>query len=130
MVAFEERLEHAALHDDLTGLPNRRLINRRLGEALEQKGANANGTDNREIVVLFCDLDGFKRVNDAHGHQIGDALLRVSASRLVSAARTGDTVGRMGGDEFVVILTVAGDEDPAAVGSEVAERIIRAVGSR
>ena len=61
----------------------------------------------REIVVLFCDLDGFKRVNDAHGHQIGDALLRVSASRLVSAARTGDTVGRMGGDEFVVILAVA-----------------------
>ena len=82
----------------------------------------------REIVVLFCDLDGFKRVNDAHGHQIGDALLRVSASRLVSAARTGDTVGRMGGDEFVVILTVDAGEDPAAVGREVAERIIRSVG--
>jgi diguanylate cyclase (GGDEF)-like protein/PAS domain S-box-containing protein len=126
VVAFEERLEHAALHDDLTGLPNRRLINRRLGEALEQSGADVNG--DREIVVLFCDLDGFKRVNDAHGHQIGDALLRVSASRLVSAARTGDTVGRMGGDEFVVILTVDGGENPAAVGREVAERIIRSVG--
>jgi diguanylate cyclase (GGDEF)-like protein/PAS domain S-box-containing protein len=126
VVAFEERLEHAALHDDLTGLPNRRLINRRLGEALEQSGTGVDG--DREIVVLFCDLDGFKRVNDAHGHQIGDALLRVSASRLVSAARTGDTVGRMGGDEFVVILTVNAGEDPAAVGREVAERIIRSVG--
>jgi diguanylate cyclase (GGDEF)-like protein/PAS domain S-box-containing protein len=126
VVAFEERLEHAALHDDLTGLPNRRLINRRLGEALEQSAAGAAGK--RGIVVLFCDLDGFKRVNDAHGHQIGDALLRVSASRLVSAARTGDTVGRMGGDEFVVILTVDADEDPAAIGREVAERIIRSVG--
>ncbi len=128
VIAFEERLEHAALHDDLTGLPNRGLINRRLGEALEQKGGSTEGAHRCEIVVLFCDLDGFKRVNDAHGHQIGDALLRVSASRLVSAARAGDTVGRMGGDEFVVILAVTGDEDPAAVGREVAERIIRAVG--
>lgn len=128
VIAFEERLEHAALHDDLTGLPNRRLINRRLGEALEQIRREAGGPQQREIVVLFCDLDGFKRVNDAHGHQIGDSLLRVSASRLVSATRTGDTVGRMGGDEFVVILTVVADEDPAAVGREVAERIIRAVG--
>ncbi|HEX4429829.1 MAG TPA: EAL domain-containing protein [Frankiaceae bacterium] len=127
-VAFEERLEHAALHDDLTGLPNRRLINRRLGEALEQARAEPAAAEQREIVVLFCDLDGFKRVNDAHGHQIGDSLLRVSASRLVSATRAGDTVGRMGGDEFVVILAVAADEDPAAVGREVAERVIRAVG--
>jgi diguanylate cyclase (GGDEF)-like protein/PAS domain S-box-containing protein len=122
VVAFEERLEHAALHDDLTGLPNRRLINRRLGEALDRMGSGC------AIVVLFCDLDGFKRVNDAHGHQIGDALLRESATRLVSAARTGDTVGRMGGDEFVVILSVTAREDAAEVGSEVAERIIRAVG--
>ncbi len=126
-VAFEERLEHAALHDDLTGLPNRRLINRRLGEALEQIRKEEGTAQQREIAVLFCDLDGFKRVNDAHGHQIGDSLLRVSASRLVSATREGDTVGRMGGDEFVVILTVA-DEDPAAVAREVADRIIRAVG--
>ncbi|HEX4019483.1 MAG TPA: EAL domain-containing protein [Frankiaceae bacterium] len=128
VIAFEERLEHAALHDDLTGLPNRRLINRRLGEALDQIRRETAAARQRDIVVLFCDLDGFKRVNDAHGHQIGDALLRVSASRLVSATRTGDTVGRMGGDEFVVILPVGADEDPAAVGREVAERVIRAVG--
>ena len=138
IVAFEERLEHAALHDELTGLPNRRLINRRLGEALDRVGSTLTGpvADQpdtgkhviQNIVVLFCDLDGFKRVNDAHGHQIGDALLRESSTRLVGATRVGDTVGRMGGDEFVVLLPVAQDEDPAAIGAEVADRIIRAVG--
>ena len=136
IVAFEERLEHAAMHDELTGLPNRRLINRRLGEALERVGSTMTGAADAHgahsvidnIVVLFCDLDGFKRVNDAHGHQIGDALLRESSTRLVGATRVGDTVGRMGGDEFVVVLPIAKDEDPAAVGAEVADRIIRAVG--
>ncbi len=122
LVAFEARLEHAALHDELTGLPNRRLINLRLAQALER------ADDPTKVVVLFCDLDGFKRVNDAHGHQIGDVLLRECATRLISATRSGDTVGRMGGDEFVVLLSVGESEDSGQLAAEVAERLIRSVG--
>ena len=76
VIAFEERLEHAALTTTSPACTKRRLINRRLGEALDES-CGASAQEQREIVVLFCDLDGFKRVNDAHGHQIGDALLRV-----------------------------------------------------
>ncbi|MDT4944026.1 MAG: hypothetical protein QOH14_759 [Pseudonocardiales bacterium] len=120
-VQMEERLEHAALHDDLTGLPNRRLVVNRLRDALTR-------TDRRgQIALLFCDLDGFKRVNDSHGHSTGDGVLIATSDRLRHATRTGDTVGRMGGDEFVVIVDVPADEDPRTLAEKVARRIEQAV---
>jgi len=116
-VGLEERLQYAALHDELTGLPNRRLVQDRLSEALQSTGGG------HDVAVLFCDLDGFKSVNDAHGHTAGDAVLVEVATRLVTATRTGDTVGRMGGDEFVVLLRVQPGEEPVHLAELVAGRI-------
>jgi diguanylate cyclase (GGDEF)-like protein/PAS domain S-box-containing protein len=95
----EERLTHAALHDSLTGLPNRALLVDRLDTAIAR-----SGRDHREVAVLFCDLDGFKRVNDTAGHAAGDALLLEIAQRLTTVLRDNDTVARVGGDEFVIII--------------------------
>jgi diguanylate cyclase (GGDEF)-like protein/PAS domain S-box-containing protein len=120
-VLAETRLEHAALHDALTGLPNRRLVADRLARALDRSEREG------QVVVLFCDLDGFKRVNDVHGHHVGDAVLVEAAGRMVAATRSGDTVGRMGGDEFVVICGVPRGENPAAVAELVVGRIERAM---
>lgn len=118
------RLEHAATHDDLTGLPNRRLVERRLSSLLGSSGRGAAG---HGVAVLFCDLDGFKAVNDDHGHDAGDNLLRAAADRLSLAARPGDVVGRIGGDEFVVLMRTEADDDARAVTAEVAERICAAL---
>ena len=95
----ERELEHRALHDDLTGLPNRMLVHDRITTALarSKRGAGSVG-------VAFCDLDGFKEINDKHGHLLGDVVLRVVAARLLAAVRPSDTVGRLGGDEFVVVI--------------------------
>jgi diguanylate cyclase (GGDEF)-like protein/PAS domain S-box-containing protein len=98
-VEAEEQLSHDALHDGLTGLPNRALLLDRLESALQR--ADREG---REIAVLFCDLDGFKQVNDSAGHAAGDAVLVETAARLRGALRDGDTVARVGGDEFVIIM--------------------------
>jgi PAS domain S-box-containing protein len=95
----EGRLTHAALHDGLTGLPNRALLIDRLEAALAR-----SARDGREVAVLFCDLDGFKRVNDTAGHAAGDALLLEIARRLHETMREHDTVARVGGDEFVMIV--------------------------
>jgi diguanylate cyclase (GGDEF)-like protein len=91
-------LEHRAMHDTLTGLPNRELLMDRLTVALARLGRQGTA-----VGVLFIDLDGFKEVNDAHGHQVGDELLVSVASRLRREVRDGDTVSRYGGDEFVVL---------------------------
>ncbi|MCW2620829.1 MAG: putative diguanylate cyclase YegE [Frankiales bacterium] len=96
----EDRLRHDAKHDHLTGLPNRALLAERLEEALTQ----AHREGDWEVAVLFCDLDGFKRVNDTGGHAAGDAVLVETARRLLSVVREGDIVARVGGDEFVVVL--------------------------
>ena len=94
-----DRINHQANHDALTGLPNRNLLNDRLGQALAQ----APRTD-QQVAVLFLDLDGFKFINDSFGHSFGDALLRTVAARLEVIIRDSDTVARLGGDEFVILL--------------------------
>ncbi|MFC7278748.1 diguanylate cyclase domain-containing protein [Paractinoplanes rhizophilus] len=98
---FQERLAHEAAHDALTGLPNRRRMQDALGASLR---ADA-------VAVLFVDLDGFKPVNDAHGHEAGDELLRQVSQRLSSCVRENDVLSRVGGDEFVVLMP--GVHDPA-----------------
>ncbi len=95
----EERVMHLANHDALTGLPNRRLLIDRLGQAL----ALAH-RENHQVAVLFMDLDRFKTINDSLGHMKGDALLQNVARRLSETLREGDTVSRLGGDEFVIVL--------------------------
>ncbi|TFV98690.1 GGDEF and EAL domain-containing protein [Oxalobacteraceae bacterium OM1] len=97
--ATEERLRHMATHDALTGLPNRSLLSDRIRMAIAQARRVGKG-----FSVLALDLDGFKKVNDALGHPIGDALLRVAAMRLSDTLRDVDTLARVGGDEFVAVL--------------------------
>ncbi|GGI19636.1 hypothetical protein GCM10008066_20020 [Oxalicibacterium faecigallinarum] len=97
--ATEERLRHMATHDELTGLPNRSLLTDRLRMAIAQSRRSQTG-----FTVVELDLDGFKKVNDALGHAIGDALLRIAADRLRVLLRDVDTLARVGGDEFVVVL--------------------------
>jgi diguanylate cyclase (GGDEF)-like protein/PAS domain S-box-containing protein len=95
---LEEELRHQALHDVLTGLPNRALIHDRLSQNLAAARRSRSA-----IAVMFVDLDNFKDVNDSLGHATGDELLRAVATRLESLARGQDTVGRVGGDEFVLL---------------------------
>jgi diguanylate cyclase (GGDEF)-like protein/PAS domain S-box-containing protein len=117
----QQRLEQQAYHDGLTGLPNRELMEDRLAQVLNQ--ARRRGI---EAAVLFIDLDHFKQVNDSLGHAVGDALLREAAERLRSCVRAADTVARMGGDEFVVLLSeVSRAQDAAIVASKIVERISR-----
>jgi diguanylate cyclase (GGDEF)-like protein len=104
----ELMLAHQALHDPLTGLPNRTLLIDRLQLALAQSARRET-----PVGVLFCDLDGFKGVNDTRGHQVGDRLLRSVAARLLSSVRAGDTVARYGGDEFTIIASELGGESDA-----------------
>ncbi len=99
VVQAEEQLSHDALHDRLTGLPNRALLLDRLEAALSR-----SAREGVEFAVLYCDLDGFKEVNDTAGHAAGDAVLIETAARLQHVVRAGDTIARVGGDEFVLIL--------------------------
>ncbi|SDT78267.1 sensor domain-containing diguanylate cyclase [Actinoplanes derwentensis] len=92
--AFQERLEHDAQHDPLTGLPNRRRMQDRLSSSLRSDS----------VAVLFVDLDGFKPVNDEHGHEVGDELLRQVSDRLSACVRAEDVLSRVGGDEFVILM--------------------------
>ncbi|MBA2665520.1 MAG: diguanylate cyclase [Trueperaceae bacterium] len=93
------QLRHRAHHDHLTGLPNRILFEDRL-----QLGLAAAARYSRSLAILFIDLDGFKEINDTQGHSCGDEVLKVTARRLQDALRTSDTLARMHGDEFVVLL--------------------------
>ena len=114
-----DKLLQAALHDPLTQLPNRSLLQDRIEQSIEKARRRHHG-----VAVMFCDLDGFKTVNDAYGHQLGDRLLVKVSQRIGSLLRPQDTLARLGGDEFVIVLPV--DEPDDAV--VVAERIIAAVG--
>jgi diguanylate cyclase (GGDEF)-like protein/PAS domain S-box-containing protein len=111
--ALEEGLSHQALHDPLTGLPNRALLMDRLEHAVAR--AHRRKTP---LTVLFLDLDDFKAVNDALGHECGDRLLKEVGRRLDSGARSSDTVARLGGDEFVVLLEDIGDEREATLAAD------------
>jgi len=96
----ERRARHLALHDSLTGLPNRRCFGERLDRALAQMEPAHPG-----LAVLYIDLDGVKAINDRHGHDTGDELLKIVAARLRAALREQDVVSRLGGDEFACLLT-------------------------
>ncbi len=111
-----DRLVHSALHDPLTGLPNRTLFLDRLGMAMKRSQRRSDAL----FAVLFIDLDRFKRVNDSLGHMAGDELLRLIAKRLNQCLRPVDTVARMGGDEFAVLLDYLEEETQA---SQLALRI-------
>jgi diguanylate cyclase (GGDEF)-like protein/PAS domain S-box-containing protein len=95
----EDQLRQMAYHDGLTGLPNRKLLHDRLVQSVERVQSHG-----QIMALLFLDLDGFKRINDSHGHMTGDLLLKAVAQRLIGCLRSSDTVARLGGDEFVVML--------------------------
>jgi two-component system, chemotaxis family, sensor kinase Cph1 len=104
---IDAQLAHMATHDSLTGLPNRHLLIDRITTALARAARNGG-----QVVILFCDLDDFKRVNDTGGHAAGDAVLIEAAGRLQLALRAYDSVARVGGDEFVAVLEPVAAHDP------------------
>ncbi|WP_127503124.1 sensor domain-containing diguanylate cyclase [Actinoplanes solisilvae] len=117
--ALTAELTERATRDPLTGLGNRAMLRERLAAALARAGRSG-----RPVGALMLDLNGFKQVNDAHGHNVGDQLLQVAAERLHTCVREGDTVGRLGGDEFVVFTENVSSARDALL---VAERIVTAL---
>ena len=115
----QEQIEYQAFHDVLTGLPNRRLFRDRIGVALAHARRQRRG-----IAVMFLDRDEFKLVNDTLGHTVGDGLLQAIANRLVGAVRAEDTVARMGGDEFTILVSDTSDRRAAGV---VAAKVLETV---
>lgn len=117
--AAEQRVRHLAQHDVLTGVANRRLLGERMDLALATARRRA-----RRCALMFIDLDRFKIINDTHGHTVGDALLKSFAARAGESLRAGDTVARVGGDEFVVLLAEVADRDEAqATAQRLLERL-------
>ena len=117
-------LQQRAFSDALTGLPNRLLFEDRLAHALMRMGrANQLRVEDR-LAVLFIDLDGFKPINDSFGHSAGDAILRATADRLLKEARESDTVARVGGDEFLLLLEGVDDTADCV---QVANRVLRSL---
>jgi diguanylate cyclase (GGDEF)-like protein len=114
--ADQRALAQLAAHDDLTGLPNRRTMITLLEQALDDPTADP-------VTVLYCDLDGFKPVNDTFGHRAGDEVLCVVAQRLQHSVRAGDTVGRLGGDEFLVICPGLASDQASALQQRIEQSI-------
>jgi diguanylate cyclase (GGDEF)-like protein/PAS domain S-box-containing protein len=111
---IEAQIIHIAHHDHLTGLPNRSLLQDRLDQAIERTKRNGG-----KVAVLTIDLDGFKAINDTHGHAIGDGVLVTVGVRLRSSVRATDTVIRLGGDEFVVVMPEIRDDSVLACAQKV-----------
>jgi diguanylate cyclase (GGDEF)-like protein len=110
---------HASLHDPLTGLPNRALFNDRLEHGLAH--AKRHGSS---LAVMFLDLDGFKGINDTHGHDVGDIVLTTIAGRLKQTSRDEDTVCRHGGDEFLYMLVeIKSERDTATIANKIIEMV-------
>lgn len=122
--ALEEEIKQLAYYDPLTALPNRRLMQDRLQQALV-----ASARSGKYGAVLFLDIDNFKSLNDSLGHDMGDILLQQVAQRLIDSVREGDTVSRQGGDEFVILLEeLSEDTDEAAAKAKtIAEKILTAL---
>jgi len=116
----EEQIRQLAYYDTLTNLPNRRLMLDRLNQSVSQAKRHQ-----RSMAVVFLDLDHFKQINDTLGHDVGDELLKVAATRLNACVRSGDLVSRQGGDEFVIVLAEIAHPQDAAV---VAEKIVDTLG--
>lgn len=112
----QSHLYHGALHDELTSLAKRTLLNQRIGNALARSRRMGN-----MFAIIYVDLDNFKRINDTHGHDAGDAVLVAVSSRLKSAVREYDTVARLGGDEFAILLDTLDDVGEAET---VARRVL------
>jgi diguanylate cyclase (GGDEF)-like protein len=109
LLESEKQMTFIAHHDALTGLPNRRSFMIRLRQSMALAARQSS-----KLALLFIDLDGFKKVNDAHGHKVGDQLLKLVADRLLDAMRQSDLMGRFGGDEFVLLSTDCPDRESAA----------------
>jgi diguanylate cyclase (GGDEF)-like protein len=116
---LENRLENLAHYDSLTGLPNRALFGDRLKLALAYAKR-----EKKLLAVMFVDLDQFKEINDLYGHKVGDKVLKKTSQRLIACVRESDTIGRVGGDEFIVLLPIIDNELDATL---VANKIIAAV---
>jgi diguanylate cyclase (GGDEF)-like protein len=119
LLTGRSRALHDSLHDSLTGLPNRKLFIERLQQALLIKSR-----EKRSLAILFIDLDKFKPVNDSFGHIVGDLTLSAVAQRIEGCLRKSDTVARIGGDEFIVLLPTIRTEQDA---SEVSKKICHAL---
>lgn len=115
----QQRIEHMAHFDTLTGLPNRALFYDRLRQALVLAKRHVVG-----LTLLYMDLDGFKKVNDTLGHHAGDMVLKIAAERMSACVRESDTVSRLGGDEFTIILNDAHKQEDVAA---IAQKIIDAI---
>jgi diguanylate cyclase (GGDEF)-like protein len=115
----ERALAHQAGHDELTGLPNRRTMLGKVEAALERRGVTPAG----RVAVLFCDLDGFKPINDTLGHEAGDQVLRAVGQRLGGCVRSGDVVGRFGGDEFLILCPGASEQEARQIVDRIEQRL-------
>ena len=114
LAAANQELTRLALHDNLTRLPNRILLEDRIEQTIQQVQRNAGC-----FALMFLDLDGFKPVNDAYGHHVGDMLLREVAQRLRLSLRAQDTLARVGGDEFVLLAELAERDDAATIAGQI-----------
>ena len=124
-IEIEERekitaeLHFLANHDALTGLPSLRLCKDRLNQSLAEARRNHQAS-----AVMFLDLDGFKEINDRYGHEFGDSVLRESAARITAEIRETDTVARIGGDEFVIILSSLPEK---SIANRIADSLVTAI---